>query len=415
MKTLLKTLVLGTLLTTLGVVSAFAQEGEDLATLFNRYKVERKQPCGSRDTALATAKQIIDFSNDPKNKEVAELNKELIDYVKKDSTKIGQDDPGCKRATAYNTAYTNKDWAKFVPLSKEIIAQGGDAALGFDVMLTLVSVGYNRTVIDKLDTYNNDTLNYAKMALEKLNSGSTSKTYGVFEPFKTKENATSWMNYIIGYYTQKAAVNDPAKKKEALGYFYKATQTGTENKNDVSIYTTIGTWYFDEAARLDKEYRDIRAANNNTETDEAKAKLALARGFADRGIDAFGRARQIATQIKATPKAIEAINKTLTDLYKFRFNIAPTAPTPDLEKYVSGLLTKPMPDPSTDVTPVVEEVKPTTTTGTTTTTPSTNATTTTTTGTTKPAATTTTPATNTATTTKTTPVKKPVTKKKGTR
>ena len=290
-------------------------------------------------------------------------------------------------------------------------------------MLTLVSVGYNRTAIDKLDTYNNDTLNYAKIALQKLNSGTTSKTYGVFEPFKTKENATSWMNYIIAFYTERAAATDPAKKKEALAYFYKSTQTGTENKSDVQIYTKIGDYYFTEAAKLDKEYRDIRAANNNTETDEAKAKLALARGYADRGIDAFGRAKQIAIQNKATQKVIDAIGKTLTDLYKFRFNIAPTAPTPDLEKYVSDLLAKPMPDPATDVTPVIEEEKPVTTTTSSTTTPTTTTTTTpvsTTTPTTKPTTTTTTTkpttTTNTATTTKTTtPVKKPVTKKKGTR
>jgi hypothetical protein len=401
MKTLFKFLVLGTLLTTFGALSAFAQE-EDLATAFNRYKAEKKKPCGERDTALATAKMIIEkFGGDV-------LNKEVIDYVKTDSAKIAKDDPLCKRNTAYNKAYTDKDWAKFISLSKEIIAQEGDSQLAFDVALTLVSVGYNRSAIDKNDAYSNDTLNYARTALQKLNSGTTSKQYGVFEPFKTKESAQSWMNYIIGYYTNKAAATDPTKKKEALGYFYKSTLVGMDNKNDVSIYTNIGTWYFDEAARLDKEYRDIRAANNNTDTDEGKAKLALARGYADRGIDAFGRARQIATANKAAPKAIEAINKTLTDLYKFRFNIAADAKTPNLESYVSGLLSKPMPDPSTDVTPVIEEVKPvTTTTSTTTTTPATNAATTNSTK---------TPATNTATTTKpTTPVKKPVTKKKGTR
>jgi hypothetical protein len=421
MKTLFKTLVLGTFLTTLGAVSTFAQDGTELEALFTRYKTERKAACGQRDAALATAKSILAFgtSTDPKIQEIAKLNEEVINYVKTDSAKIATGDPVCKRNDLYNTSYKAKDWAKFIPVSKEIIASEGDSALGFDVMLTLVSVGYNRTAVDKLDTYNNDTLNYAKMALQKLNSGKTSEKYGVFEPFKTKENATSWMNYIVGFYTNKAAATDPNKKKEALAYFYKSTQTGTENKNDVSIYTNIGDYYFTEAAKLDKEYRDIRAANNNTETDEAKAKLALARGYADRGIDAFGRARQIATANKATPKVIEAINKTLTDLYKFRFNIAPEAKTPNLETYVSGLLSKPMPDPATDVTPVIEEVAPattTTTSSTTTTTPATNAATTN--GTTKAATTTSkeTPATNTATTTKTTtPVKKPVTKKKGTR
>ncbi len=418
MKTLFRVLALGMLLTTLGVISGFAQE-PDLETLFTKFKTERKAACGQRDAATATGKLIIEkFGADVDNQPV-------ITYVKEQVALFEKEDPSCKLFAAYDTSYKAKDWAKFVSVSKEIMAKEGDSPLGFDVMLTLVSVGYNQTALAKVDTYNSDTINYAKMALQKLEANKPSQgKYGVFLPFKSKENAQSWMNYILGFYANRAAANDMAKKKEALAYFYKSTMVGTDNKSDVSIYTDIGDYYFTEAARLDKEYRDIRAANNNTETDEAKAKLGLARGYADRGIDAFGRARKVATENKATKKTpdeiakaqkvIDGISKTLTDLYKFRFNLAPTAPTPDLDKYVSNLLAKPMPDPATDVTPVVEEVAPTTTTTTSTTStmPATNTAATTTT--TKPAATTT-PAANTTTNKTTTPAKKPVTKKKGTR
>lgn len=422
MKTLFRVLTLGIVLTAFGAVAAFAQDGTKLEEMYGQYREQRKKPCGERDAALATGKSIIDWSNDPANKEVAELNAELINFVKKDVDKINKEDPVCKTNEAYDKAYKAKEWAKFVPLSKEIIAREGGNELGLDVMLELVTVGYDRTVVDKNDTYNSDTINYAKQALQRLNSGATSKNYGVFVPFKTKENAVSWLNYILGFYTSRTAGSDEAKKKEALSYFYKATQTG-EKKTDVLIYTNIGDYYFAQAATLDEEYRKLREANNNTETDEAKAKLALARGYADRGIDAFARARKIARENKAPQPQVDAISKKLTDLYKFRFNIAPTAPTPDLENYVSGLLSKPMPDPGTDVTPVIEETPTTTTTTTSTTTTTTTPTTTTTKATTtttkQPTSTTTTkdtPVTTTATTTKPgTTAKKPVTKKKGTR
>ena len=50
--------------------------------------------------------------------------------------------------------------------------------------------------------------------------------------------------------------------------------------------------------------------------EDTKKLLGLARANADRGIDAFGRAVKAAT----TPAAKTGLTKTLTDLYKFRFN-----------------------------------------------------------------------------------------------
>ena len=410
MKTLFNFLVFGVFLTAIGAVSVFAQAdpATEFGALFDKYKVDRKGECGKRDAALETAKKIIGFGNaSDKHKEVFDLNKEVVDYVKTDSDKIAKADPDCKLKTAYNDSYKAKDWPKFISLSKEIINKEGNSPLATDVMLELVSVGYDRAAVDKVDTFNADTINYAKQAIQRLESGAASATgnYGVFVPYKTKEftdgktNALNWMNYIIGWINyNRLGANDAAKKKEGLVYLYKSTLVNGEMKKDHTIYTNIGNYYFDEAAKLDEEYRKIRETNNNTETDEAKAKIALARGYADRAIDAFGRARQIATTNNKKPIA-DSITKRLGELYRFRFNIAATQPTPDLEKYVSGLLAKPMPDPSTEVTPVVEEVKPATTTTSTTTSPETTPTKET-------------PASNTTTT----PAKKPaVTKKKGTR
>jgi len=418
MKTLFRVLTLGTLLTAFSALT-FAQEktAEDLAKDYATYKTEKAKPCGQRSAAVTLGKSIVDTYE--KIPAVYEDNKPVIEFVKGDYPKIEAADTTCNRNNRYNSTYKAKDWAGFFAVSKEIIAAPeNNNGTDLDVMLDAVSVGYDRAVVDKVDTFNNDTLNLAKTALQKIESGKTSKTgkYGVFIPFNTKENAQSWMNYIIGwemYYKMN-------QKKEALAYLYKSTQIGSEKKGDSTIYTNIGTYYFDEAVRLDTEYREKRKANNNEDNDETKALLALARGTADRATDAFGRAYKIVP----AGNAKTAIAKTLTDLYKFRFNLA-DAKQPDVDKYVADLVAKPMPDPSTAVTPVVEEVKPATTTTT-----STTPTTTTTPATTKPTtpATTTTKQPTTSTTTKTTTeattatttkakttVKKPVTKKKGTR
>jgi hypothetical protein len=323
-------------------------EKRSLDVLFDRFKAARKCPCGERDDSLSLGKQIIkDYEND-------EINSEIIAYVKKQLSTIEKEDPICRDNERYNAAYQARDWNRFFTLSKEIIAKEGDSPLALDVMLTLVSVGYNRTAVDRFEMYSYDTFNFAKVALQKLEANQpSSRNYGVFEPFKTRDNARSWMNYIIGYYINRAAV-DGSKKKEALAYFYKSTQFGTENKNDVSIYTNIGGYYYSEAMKLDEEYRRLRAANKNKETAAAKAKLALAKGYSERAIDAFVRARQIATQNKASQKVIDALNKNLNELYRYRYDIAPDKKPEGIEIYFEKLISQPMPNPETIVEPILQ-------------------------------------------------------------
>jgi tetratricopeptide (TPR) repeat protein len=420
MKTLFKVLALSLLLTAFSAL-AFAQEdkGAALTAEYTKFREQIRAKCGERAPALVTGKKIIETyepkagETDKTILEFYELNKPVIDFVKTRVATIEKEDPVCAREQAYIKAFTAKNWADVFTTGEVIINAEGDSPKGLDIKLDLVSVGFDRAYVDKNDAYNAKTMALAKSALDALNANkpSNSKKYGAFVPFETKEAAQSWMNYIIGwqmYYKMN-------QQKDALAYFYKAAQIGTAKKNDTSIYTNIGKYYFDEAVRLFEEYTTKRKANNNEDNDETKALLALSRGFADRATDAFGRAYKVVP----AGAAKTAIAKTLTDLYKFRFNLA-EAKQADVDKYVADLVAKPMPDPATAVTPVVEAT-PTPTTTTTSTTPTTlnttNATTTATT--TTPAATTN--STKTTTTTKTTPatkttttVKKPV-KKKGTR
>src|SRR5215204_4476671 len=98
MKTLFRVLALGMLLTTLGVISGFAQE-PDLETLFTKFKTERKAACGQRDAATATGKLIIEkFGADVDNQPV-------ITYVKEQVALFEKEDPSCKLFAAYDAYY----------------------------------------------------------------------------------------------------------------------------------------------------------------------------------------------------------------------------------------------------------------------------------------------------------------------
>jgi hypothetical protein len=324
-----------------------------LEAMFDNFRDVAKCTCGSRDKIAMLAKKIIGrYGAD-------ELKKDIIDYVKKKTAEIEKNEPVCKLNRRYNQAYVNKNWPEFYAASREIMAREGDSPLGFDVLLTLLSVGLNVSERNKINIFDTETLNIAKTALEKLKANHASAptkimpngNYGVFEPFGSKENAQTWANYVIGYLMYEKM----NQKKEAIPYYYKATQIGTEKKTDVSIYVKIGQYYFDEASRLDSEYRKAHSANQAKKIEdslETKKLLTQARANADRAIDAFGRARKAAVEIKKERTLIVNLTKTLGDLYKFRFDLPPEAAPPDLETYVNDLLSKPMPDPSTEVTPI---------------------------------------------------------------
>ena len=354
MKTLFKFSVLGLFLTAFSALSVFAQDaaqqGPDLATLFERFKAERKGECGKRDNALATGREIIEkFGND-------ELNKQVIDFVKKQMPIIEQEDKKCKLYARYNSTYQAKQWDEFMSASKEVMAFEGDSPVALDVLLTHVSTGYDLTAVDKIDKYNGETLSYAKQALQKIDGGKASQAkWGVFNPFNTKENTQAWMNYIAGFilwYKQN-------KNPEAITYLYKASTIKGEPQSDPLIYQAIGASYFTKALELYDKYKSQFEANSKTENDETKATLALARGYADRALDAYGRAHKFAVANPKTPADYkQTLETALTELYKFRFD----GKVEGKDQYVSSLISKPMPDPSTAVTPVTEAAPTTATT-----------------------------------------------------
>jgi tetratricopeptide (TPR) repeat protein len=427
MKTFLRVLAVSLFLTTFGIVSAFAQTEEkalcpDLESCFEIFKAEIRKPCGQRAKAIEVGKYIGEKFKDDKD------NEELVKKIKASALKMEGEDPICQRSDAYNAAYKAKNWDNFFSAGKAVInSSTTEKPLALDVMIDLMSIGLYHTAGYKdyvqTDKYNNDTMMFAKSVIQNIQSGVASEKYGIFEPFKSSKNTTaqakddtlSWSYYTIGY----ILYDRQGKKDDAIPYFYKATQVG-EKKTDTLLFIRIGKWYGDQATALFEQYEKINtsiktAATEEDKTklnDEAKSKLALARGYAERAIDAYARAHKIASADKTTkPEFLKGLNAEITQFYKFRFNKAEGQ-----TEFVSALIAKPMPDPATAVTPVFETTTPTTTSSTTpevkpvTTTPEVKPTTT------VKTSTTTTPAKTTkgATTTKTT-TKKPVTKKKGNR
>ena len=323
-------------------VYAQSNAEESLDTLLKKYISLPRVPCGQRDEDIRLGQRILELHADDK------LNAEVIAYLKQQTEKIRKEDPICVRNILYNKLYKDKYWQPFFELSKHIIAEEGEKPLALDVMLTLVSVGYDRAAVDKVDTFNADTINYAEQAIQRLESGAASQTgnYGAFLPYKTKEfpdsktNALSWMNYIIGWINHHRL----NKKAEALGYFYKAAQFNGDLRKNGDVYQLIGRYYYDEIAIL----------TGKTNEPEDEKLSALQKAYAERALIAFAKTYKTAVDSKSPKKRIDAIYQNIAGLYRFRFNL-PAEESAGLDQFILMLIDRPLPDHNAPPTPVFEE------------------------------------------------------------
>ncbi len=405
MKTIFRFLALAMLLATFSaaaVTTGFAQDAQaEKAALYKTYtdnyaakEVEKKQ------IALDAAKSYVEkFGANAEDKEQVDYFKKAIPDLEKgiENSKKAvilqqQTAANDKLLDRFNTAVkgTNNiaNPSETYAAGKDIVALNNDFQL--DVLLVLGSVGFDQaSAATPVDTYNNDTIEYAKTAIQKLEANTPSKTknYGVYGySYKTdklangqtnpngyadgKSNALGAMNYNIGYILYyRQGKDNPAKKKEALQYLYKATQYNSSTKKNPYIYRTIGAWYLDEAIRIDKERTELLKTKGNKDDEQTLAMVGEQKGYADRAIDAYSRAYKLA---KANPKTEKAytddLYSRLKELYAFRYD----GKTDGIDAFVAKVDATPLPDPTTAITPVkVEPTAPTTPTTTSTTVPAT--------------------------------------------
>ncbi len=416
MKTIYRNLTLAIALAVFaafGITSVSAQTPQDeKKKLYDTYIENYDKSLDKQKIALAAAKQYVEkYGANAEDKEQVDYFKGAIPTLEKGINDKEAADNATKKATEvfekFNAVNTGKNTPELFTAGKEILAKQPDF---LDINLVLASAGFDQAVLPTpVDTYNNDTVNYAKAAIQQIEAGkpSATKQYGagpyIYENKDypdTKSNALGWMNYTVGYIMYyRQGKDNPAKRKEALPYLYKATQYSSANKTKPSVYQPVGAWYLDEAIKIDTKRKELIKAAGDKDTDETLAMLAEQKGYADRAIDAYARAYKFAKDDpKQKKEYVDGLYSRLKELYAFRYE----GKIEGIDAFVATVQSKPMPDPTTTITPVKEETPAATTTTSTTNNVTTPATTTPTTTPTKPATTNT--AKPAATTTPTKPV-----------
>ncbi len=364
MKNALKFLTLGLIFAFVGaisVTSTFAQASvEDCDAIYQKFLAKRKSTdIPGKEEAVAAGNEYLEKCKTTDGQE------EIVPWVTKQLATVKGllkfDTEERDYYKPFRDAIESKNSAKIMESGKKILTIQPDYV---DLLITLASVGYDEAR-NNVDTYNTDTVNFAKSALQKISEGKTSQVidkypngvwgmynyvYATAKCTDGKTNASGWMNYIIGYIQYYRIKN----MKDSVPYLYKASQVGCETKEIGDIYRMIGSWYVEEFKRLETERQAKLDATKTTEapegadTDETKAIFALQKGYMERVIDAYVRGANLPTTTKEDKERWNTIAK---QFYGFRFK-------EDMSGYntwVSNATSKPFADPTSAVTPVADE------------------------------------------------------------
>ena len=161
---------------------------------------------------------------------------------------------------------------------------------------------------NKNETFNAVALNYARKAIQAIESG---KAPNEWAPFKGKDDTLAYLNYAVGFLTLKTNPN------EAIDVLIKAARYESD------IRRTPSTYYFLAVAYQSGPYKTMSAAYqtgyaNKPETPESKAALDRLGVVMDRIIDAYARAIATAGTDPKTEQSRKEWLTQLTNYYTFR-------------------------------------------------------------------------------------------------
>lgn len=218
-------------------------------------------------------------------------------------------------------------------LGKAILAEEPDN------LRAIIDQGYGSylaAVNLKNESYNADALNYARKAIQLIESG---KAPLKWEPFKGKEDTLAYLYDVVGRLTLK---DNPAA---ALTTFVKKAQFETDLKKDPYTYYFIAAAY--ESGPYTKLSADYKACcEGKDESPQSKLLLENINQVVDRMVDAYARAVAVAG---SEPKYAAKKKEWMDDLstwYKFRHGGQETG----LPEFIASVMSKPLPPEPTPLT-----------------------------------------------------------------
>ena len=229
--------------------------------------------------------------------------------------------------------YNDKKFPEAFALGKEILADEPD---NLKVLIDLGYLGYLATITAKNESFNNESLGYARKAIQLIESGKVPENWSAF---KSKEDALAYLYNAIGRLTLKS--NSP----ETLTSLIKAAQFEGDVKKDPWIYFFIAAAY--EAGPYAKLSADYKTRfEGKDESPESKLALANINQVIDRMVDAYARAVGFAGSDPKFQANKKEWKDSLATWYKYRHENSDAG----LNEMIAGVMSKPLPLEPTPLT-----------------------------------------------------------------
>lgn len=266
------------------------------------------------------------------------------------------------RFKSFDDGIKASNWQQVFSVGGEITGKYtpgiSDKVTGFDSIdqsVTLGLAGLAASYSGNM-SFNDRAMSNAKMAINLLKGGTKSTkengNFGVLSFERSREDAISELTYAIAYINYW----DKKDKQAALAGFYEVSQLPGAFKSQPAVYATIGEYYRDEAVKIAQELAELSKTLNASTDEEEKVRLdaqikekeALFNGYAERSMDAYGRAHKLASE--ATPegkKYKEGLFTIISGLYELRFN-----KKDGVVNWIATTTAKPLPNPTSTVEPI---------------------------------------------------------------
>jgi tetratricopeptide (TPR) repeat protein len=229
--------------------------------------------------------------------------------------------------------YNDKNYAEALATGKQILAEDPE---NMSVIIGLGYMGYLATVSSKNETFNKESLEYARRAIKLIESG---KAPANWAPFKGKDDTLAYLYNAIGRLTVKEGTS------ETLTSLIKAAQMEGDMKKDPGIYYLIAATYESGPyAKLSADYKT--RFEGKDESPESKLALANINQVVDRMIDAYARAVALAGNDAKFATAKKEWMESLVTWYKYRHDNSDTG----MNELIAGVLAKPLPPEPTPLT-----------------------------------------------------------------
>jgi hypothetical protein len=324
-------------LITLGAVAMLALPAYANSVSSNDTLVQDQCTQENKDAWYATFRQTFKTDQQPKAYEAAKKylaacaeETEITKYLKK---WVGVYEKEIRKVKLPQLLYADKNYAEAFKLGREILTDEPEN------LKVLVDLGYGGYLASspptKNTTFNADAINYARKAIQMIESG---KTVDNWHPFPNKDEALAFLSYYIGVTTLQ---QDPSA---ALPLLIKAAKLESSLKKSPYTYDKIATAY--EAGPYAKQSDEYKIKfQGKDESPEQKLALENINQIVDRMIDAYARAVATAGADPKFEAEKKVWNENLTTWYKYRHK-ADTG----LAELVAGVLAKPLPPEPTPLT-----------------------------------------------------------------